>query len=84
MKSYNYKLYPYSYEQNGDDGQPQIEVAFDSEGVIGAIFAYNTIVDAMVLADVEAFETRHPSKYNFLQEKVNELLIDIINTQEEN
>lgn len=71
------KKYTYTFETFGRDGQPQIEVAFDSCGQIGAIFLYNEDVDTMVLADLEAFERRHPSKYNYLQEKVNELLTEI-------
>lgn len=75
--------YPYSYECNGKDGQPQLEVAYNSDGDIGAIFAYNEAVDAMVLVDLDAFERRHPSKYYFLQEQVNETLADINNMLEE-
>lgn len=77
------RFFPYSYEKNGADGQPQIEVAFDSSGVIGMIFVYNQEVDAMVMVDAEVFETRHVSKYNFLQEKVNEAVVDIINANRE-
>lgn len=71
--------YPYSHEELGKDGQPQIEVAYNSSGEIGAIFTYNEAVDAMIMVDLEAFEKRHPSKYHYLQEKVNESLVDVFN-----
>lgn len=82
MSNFN-KLFPYSYEQNGEDGQPQIEVAYSLNGEIGGIFVYNPLIDAMVKVDIEAFGRMHPSKYDYLQEQVTNLLPDIIAEENE-
>lgn len=69
------KLYPYSYEElDKNGGQPQIEVAYNSDGQIGAIFVYNAQIDAMIKCDLNVFEERHSSKFFYLQEKINESL----------
>lgn len=53
------------------------QVNYDDNGVITAIFIENAFIGKLVKVDVDAFEKAHPSRYSYMQEKVNEhLLLD--------
>lgn len=71
MTSNNYK---YTYEKLDKDGEPLVQVNYNSAGEIGQIFVYSSHVDGMILIDLEAFMERWPTKFDWYQHKVDEQL----------
>lgn len=52
-----------------------VQANYDDNGVITKVFVYNTFIGRLVKVDIEAFETAHPTRYAYIQEKVNEQLL---------
>lgn len=70
------KMYKYTYEQLNKNGDPEIQINYSSAGEIGQMFFYNAHLDAMIEADVNAFEERWPNTFAALQKIVNNLLTE--------
>ncbi len=52
-----------------------VQANYDENGVINTIFVYSAFTSRLVKVDVEAFEQAHPSRYSYIQSKVNEQLL---------
>ena len=51
-----------------------VQVNYDYDGIINKVFVYNDFTDGLVEVNLEAFESRHPSRYNYLQNRINNAL----------
>ena len=59
---------------NGDDyvyTEPGVMVVYEATGVITQILTHNDALDT-VAVDLNWLQQHNPSRYNYLQEKVNE------------
>lgn len=81
MTSNNFK---YTYEKLDKDGEPLVQVNYNSAGEIGQIFVYNNHIDGMILVDLDAFMERFPLKFDWYQHKVDEQLSGNVETKEYN
>lgn len=57
-----------------NDWAPRLQVNYDDLGVIADIFLYSEFTNGLVKVNIELFETRHSTRYAYLQERVNEQL----------
>lgn len=64
------QLYPLTFELANKKGFPVLQVNYDSEGLIGAIFTRNEVLDTMIKADIEAFQEYNPSAFAVIQTRV--------------
>lgn len=64
---------PLTYEEfNGHT--TLLQVNYDWDGKIEQIFVYSPIIEDLVMVDLERFESRHPSRYAYIQNRVLEAL----------
>lgn len=67
---------PY-FEIFDDDGQSILQVNFDSEGLVGAIFTKFPLSERMVMADLESFPDRHPELWIVISMRIRHELAKI-------
>lgn len=70
---------PLNYEELDGD-MVTTQVNYDWDGVITQIFVYSEYMDGLVEVNLETFEKRYPSKFSYLQSRINTALnIDCVN-----
>ena len=62
--------YKHLFEKLDANGDPLLEVTYNSSGEIGQMFVYNEYFDRMVPVDIEIFYDMHPTRYADIQGRI--------------